>query len=163
VPFYERGDTRIRYEEAGAGFPLLVIPGGGLNSAVDLLARHPCNPLEEFADEYRVIAADLGNANASVSRRRRHAPDSAVVGTARDRSAVGRVRRRPARSGGSPGRERFLVLGFCIGGPFIWNLLRRAPERIRAAVFATERLKPLALRHVRTLLRAHDPEPGATA
>ena len=27
-------------------------------------------------------------------------------------------------------------MGFCIGGPFIWNLLRRAPERIVAAVLA---------------------------
>ena len=34
MPFYERGDVRIRYEEAGSGFPLLVTPGGGLNSRV---------------------------------------------------------------------------------------------------------------------------------
>jgi pimeloyl-ACP methyl ester carboxylesterase len=34
------------------------------------------------------------------------------------------------------GIGEFLVLGFCIGGPFIWNLLRRAPERIVAAVLA---------------------------
>jgi pimeloyl-ACP methyl ester carboxylesterase len=27
-------------------------------------------------------------------------------------------------------------MGFCIGGPFIWNLLRRAPDRIVAAVLA---------------------------
>jgi pimeloyl-ACP methyl ester carboxylesterase len=32
------------------------------------------------------------------------------------------------------GIGEFLVLGFCIGGPFIWNLLQRAPERIVAAV-----------------------------
>jgi pimeloyl-ACP methyl ester carboxylesterase len=30
----------------------------------------------------------------------------------------------------------FMVLGFCIGGPFIWNLLPRAPERIVTAVLA---------------------------
>ena len=35
------------------------------------------------------------------------------------------------------GIEKFLVLGFCIGGPFIWNLLERAPERVIAAVPAT--------------------------
>jgi pimeloyl-ACP methyl ester carboxylesterase len=29
-----------------------------------------------------------------------------------------------------------MVMGFCIGGPFIWNLLKRAPERIVAAVLA---------------------------
>ena len=34
MPFYQKGDVRIRYEEAGSGFPLLVTPGGGLNSCV---------------------------------------------------------------------------------------------------------------------------------
>ena len=34
MPFYQKGDTRIRYEDAGSGFPLLVTPGGGLNSRV---------------------------------------------------------------------------------------------------------------------------------
>ncbi len=34
MPIYQRGDVRIRYEEVGSGFPLLVIPGGGLNSRV---------------------------------------------------------------------------------------------------------------------------------
>jgi hypothetical protein len=28
------------------------------------------------------------------------------------------------------------VLGFCIGGPFIWNLLQRVPRRIVAAILA---------------------------
>jgi hypothetical protein len=27
MPFYQKGDVRIRYEEAGSGFPLLVTPG----------------------------------------------------------------------------------------------------------------------------------------
>ena len=30
--------------------------------------------------------------------------------------------------------DKFMVMGFCIGGPFIWNLLKRAPDRIVAAV-----------------------------
>ena len=34
------------------------------------------------------------------------------------------------------GIEKFMVLGFCIGGPFIWNLLKRAPDRVVAAVLA---------------------------
>jgi len=34
------------------------------------------------------------------------------------------------------GIQQFMVLGFCIGGPMIWNLLKRAPERIVAAVLA---------------------------
>jgi len=32
--FYERGPVRIYYEEAGSGFPLLLLPGGGLNSTI---------------------------------------------------------------------------------------------------------------------------------
>ena len=28
MPFYEKGDVRIYYEEAGSGFSLLLIPGG---------------------------------------------------------------------------------------------------------------------------------------
>jgi pimeloyl-ACP methyl ester carboxylesterase len=34
------------------------------------------------------------------------------------------------------GIREFMVPGFCIGGPFIWNLLKRAPDRIVAAVLA---------------------------
>ena len=34
------------------------------------------------------------------------------------------------------GIDKFMVLGFCIGGPFIWNLLKRAPGRVVAAVAA---------------------------
>jgi pimeloyl-ACP methyl ester carboxylesterase len=34
------------------------------------------------------------------------------------------------------GIDKFMVLGFCIGGPFIWNLLERAPNRVMAAVLA---------------------------
>ena len=34
MSFYEKGPVRIHYEEAGAGFPLLLIAGGGLNSTI---------------------------------------------------------------------------------------------------------------------------------
>jgi pimeloyl-ACP methyl ester carboxylesterase len=32
------------------------------------------------------------------------------------------------------GIDKFMVLGFCVGGPFIWNLLERVPNRVVAAV-----------------------------
>ena len=32
--FYEKGSVRIYYEEAGSGFPLMLLPGGGLNSTI---------------------------------------------------------------------------------------------------------------------------------
>ncbi len=66
MSFYEKGPVRIHYEEAGSGFPLLLIAGGGLNSTIAGLTN-PFNVIEEFKGEYRCIAADLRNANAGQS------------------------------------------------------------------------------------------------
>jgi pimeloyl-ACP methyl ester carboxylesterase len=63
MPFYEQGDVRIRYEEAGSGFPLLVTPGGGLNSRVSNWATAVVNFFDEFKDEFHVITMDQRNAN----------------------------------------------------------------------------------------------------
>src|SRR5437870_9634252 len=65
--FYEKGRVRIHYEEAGSGFPLLLIAGGGLNSAIAGLRTGPFNAIDEFKGEYRCIAADLRNANTGQS------------------------------------------------------------------------------------------------
>ena len=125
MPFYAKDDVRIHYEEVGSGFPLMIIPGGGLNSTVAGLANHPFNPMEEFQGEYRVIAADLRNANGGESSGPlesdrpwdAYADDNLGL---MDHLGIG----------------EHMALGFCIGGPFIWNLLQRAPERIVAAVLA---------------------------
>ncbi|PYU29837.1 MAG: hypothetical protein DMG31_15945, partial [Acidobacteria bacterium] len=66
MSFYEKGPVRIHYEEAGSGFPLLLIAGGGLNSTIAGL-KNPFNVIEEFKGEYRCIAADLRNANTGQS------------------------------------------------------------------------------------------------
>jgi pimeloyl-ACP methyl ester carboxylesterase len=122
MPFYEKGDVRIHYEEAGSGFPLLIIPGGGLNATI---GNAPFDAMEEFKNEYRCITMDLRNANAGQS--------SGPVEVDRPWDSytddhLGLM--------DHLGIDKFLVMGFCIGGPFIWNLLRRAPERIVAAVLA---------------------------
>ena len=52
MPFYEKGEIRIHYEEAGSGFPLMVIPGGGLNSTIAGLATNPFNPMVELCSPY---------------------------------------------------------------------------------------------------------------
>src|SRR5919108_2104965 len=69
MPTYERGKVRIHYEEMGSGFPLMVIPGGGLNSTIaGLDTSHPFNAMKEFAkDGFRCIGADLRNANPGQS------------------------------------------------------------------------------------------------
>jgi pimeloyl-ACP methyl ester carboxylesterase len=67
MPFYEKGDVRIRYEEAGSGFPLLLTPGGGLNSRVSNWATAVFNAMEAFKDEFRCITMDQRNANGGES------------------------------------------------------------------------------------------------
>ena len=67
MPFYEKGDVRIRYEEAGSGFPLLVTPGGGLNSRVSNWPTAVINAMEEFKHEFRCITMDQRNANGGES------------------------------------------------------------------------------------------------
>src|SRR5438067_2358610 len=68
MSFYERGAVRILYEEAGSGVPLLLIPGGGLNSTIAGLKRgDPFDAIGEFKGEYRCITADLRNANGGES------------------------------------------------------------------------------------------------
>jgi len=125
MSFYEKGNIRIHYQEVGSGFPLMVIPGGGLNSTVAGLANHPFNPMEEFKGDYRVISMDLRNANGGQS--------SGPLEIDRPWDAHADDQLGLMDHLGIP---EFMVLGFCIGGPFIWNLLRRAPRHIVAAVLA---------------------------
>ncbi len=125
MSFYENGPVRIHYEETGAGFPLLLIAGGGLNSTISGLTRGPFNPIEEFSGEYRCIASDLRNANGGQSSGPLEVDRPWDAYTDDHLGLMDHL-----------GIEKFMVLGFCIGGPFVWNLLERAPDRIAAAVLA---------------------------
>jgi pimeloyl-ACP methyl ester carboxylesterase len=127
MPFFEKGNVRIRYQEAGSGFPLLLIPGGGLNSTMSILTADsaPFNAIEEFKNEYRCITADLRNANSGQSSGPLEIDRPWDSFTDDHLNLMDHL-----------GIDKFMVIGFCIGGPFIWNLLRRAPDRIAAAVLA---------------------------
>jgi pimeloyl-ACP methyl ester carboxylesterase len=126
MSFYEKGPVRIRYEEAGSGFPLLLIAGGGLNSTIaNFTTTSPFDPVKEFKGEFRCVASDLRNANSGQSSgplevdRPWDAYSDDHLGLM-DHLGIG----------------KFMVMGFCIGGPLVWNLLRRAPDRVVAAVLA---------------------------
>ena len=67
MPFYQKGDVRIRYEETGSGFPLLVTPGGGLNSRVSNGQTAVFNAMEAFKNDFRCITMDQRNANGGES------------------------------------------------------------------------------------------------
>jgi pimeloyl-ACP methyl ester carboxylesterase len=124
MPLYENGAVRIHYEEAGTGLPLLVLPGGGLNATIDYATgKAPFNPLKEFSDAHRCIAVDLRNAQGGGSSGPLEIDRPWDAYTDDHLALMDHL-----------GIGKFMVLGFCIGGPFIWNLLRRAPDRIIAAV-----------------------------
>ena len=123
MPFVERGEVRIRYEEVGSGFPLLVTPGGGLNSRIDNWPRAVFNAMEVFKDDFRCITMDQRNANGGESS----GPldiDDPWGAFADDQLAVM----------DHLGIERFFFMGYCIGGCFALKLMERAPDRVVAGV-----------------------------
>jgi pimeloyl-ACP methyl ester carboxylesterase len=124
---FEKGAVRIHFEEAGSGFPLLLIAGGGLNSTISALSGSypPFDAIEQFKGEYRCIALDLRNANAGQSTGPLELDRPWDSHTDDQLGLMDHL-----------GIDKFMVLGFCIGGPLIWNLLKRAPDRIPAAVLA---------------------------
>ncbi|MSQ06940.1 MAG: alpha/beta hydrolase [Dehalococcoidia bacterium] len=123
MPFYERGSARIYYEEAGSGFPLLIIPGGGLNSSLhSLRTNSPFNPLEKFKGDFRCIAADLRNAQSGQSTGPLEVDHPWDTYTNDQLGLMDHL-----------GIRKFGLIGFCIGGPMILNLLRMGRGRVVAA------------------------------
>jgi pimeloyl-ACP methyl ester carboxylesterase len=123
--FFEKGPVRIRYEEVGSGFPLLCIAGGGLNSALTSLHSGPFDPMKEFGNEFHCVGADLRNAIPGQSTGPLDVNRPWDSHTDDQLALMDHI-----------GANKFMVIGFCIGGPFIWNLLKRAPDRVVGAVLA---------------------------
>ena len=121
MPFYERDAAKIYYEELGSGFPLLLISPGGMNSVISFWERMPFNPIESFKGDFHVIAMDQRNAGRSTGPLDTQDP----WGSHAD-DQLGLM--------SHLGIERFLVLGCCIGGSYIFKLVERAPDRIVAGV-----------------------------
>ena len=126
VGFYEKGDVRIRYAEIGSGFPLLAIPGGGLNSRIiNWPTMAVINVMEEFKSDFRVITMDQRNANNGESS----GPipvDNPWDAFADDQFGVM----------DHLGIRQFCFFGNCIGGPFAMKLMERAPQRVVAAILS---------------------------
>ena len=125
VGFYERDNVRIRYAEIGSGFPLLAMPGGGLNSRISNWPTAVINIMEEFKNDFRVITMDQRNASNGYST----GPvpvDNPWDAFADDQLGVM----------DHLGIGQFFFFGNCIGGPFGMKLMERAPARVVAAVLS---------------------------
>jgi pimeloyl-ACP methyl ester carboxylesterase len=123
MPHYEKNGVTIRYEEAGSGFPLLVTPGGGLNSRISNWATAVFNAMEEFRDEFRCITMDQRNANGGESSGPIPAGDPWDAFADDQLGLMDHL-----------GIRQFFFLGCCIGGCFALKLMQRAPDRVVAGV-----------------------------
>ncbi|MEC9309017.1 MAG: alpha/beta hydrolase [Chloroflexota bacterium] len=123
MPFFTKGDVRIQYEEIGSGFPLLVTPGGGLNSLIANWPGQVFNAMEEFKNDFRCITMDQRNANGGGSSG--PIPVDDPWGAFAD-DQLGLM--------DHLGIQEFFFMGYCIGGPFALKLMERAPDRVLAGV-----------------------------
>ena len=123
MPFYTRGDVRIHYEEAGSGFPLLVTPGGGLNSIMSGWPNQVFNAMEMFKDDFRCITMDQRNAIGGES-----------TGPVQVEDPWGAFADDQLGLMDHLGIQEFFFMGYCIGGPFGMKLIERAPDRVLAVV-----------------------------
>jgi pimeloyl-ACP methyl ester carboxylesterase len=138
VPSLTTGSVTLHYETWGEGPAVLLLAPGGLRaSRIETWAQAPWNPIETLRNRYLVVAMDQRNTGTSF------APITANDGWpsyAHDQLAVM----------DHLGIERFSVLGMCIGGAFIMELLAEVPARIAAAVV----LQPIGQAENRGAFRA---------
>jgi pimeloyl-ACP methyl ester carboxylesterase len=126
MPTFQHHGATIRYEVFGQGFPILTFAPAGLQSTVDVWSQPaaPVNPTKEFAGSFRVIAMDQRNAGGGS-----HAPITAQDGwhsyTADHIALLDHLK-----------VDRCHLYGQCIGGSFIFSLLKAQPERVASAVLA---------------------------
>ena len=123
--FYAKGNVRIRYQEAGSGFPLLATPGGGLNSRIKNWPTAVLNAMEEFKADFRCITMDQRNATDGEST------GPIPTGDPWDAFADDQLGLMDHL-----GIRQFCFFGNCIGGSFALKLMQRAPDRVVAAVLS---------------------------
>ena len=127
MPTFEKNGASIYYEEYGQGFPILNFAPAGLASTIAVWGQPmaPINPIADWSKDYRVIVMDQRNATGGRSR----APIKATDGW--DTYASDHIALLDHL-----GIDKCHLFGQCIGGPFIFSLLKAQPQRIASAVIA---------------------------
>lgn len=126
MPTIQNGSATIYYEEHGQGFPILNFAPAGLLSTIKVWdsAMAPIKPVAEWASNYRVITMDQRNAGGQS-----HAPVTAQDGwdsyTSDHLAVLDHLK-----------IDKCHVFGQCIGGSFIFNMIKKAPQRVAAAIIA---------------------------
>jgi pimeloyl-ACP methyl ester carboxylesterase len=131
-------DTEIYYETAGDGYPILLLAPGGLRSSIEWweLSISHCsfNPIEDLADQYRIVAIDQRHAGKSTSSPR---SDDDWLTYCKDHVSI--LDQLDIVS--------CHVMGACIGASFVLRLCEAVPKRIASATL----INPIGLhqnRHV---------------
>lgn len=126
MPSLDHHGAHIHYEEQGSGFPILTFAPAGLRSTISVWGQPmaPINPVAEWSKDYRVIVMDQRNAGGE-SRAPISAKDSWDNYTDDHLALLDHLR-----------IDKCHLYGQCIGGSFIINMLKRAPERVAACVLA---------------------------
>jgi pimeloyl-ACP methyl ester carboxylesterase len=109
MPYMRRGELSTYYETKGSGFPLLLLPPGGMNATIDAWGQSAFNPMEIFSREYWTITLDVEDPWGSYAQDHLNLMNHLGV-------------------------EQFHVLGCCIGCSYALKLVERAPERVACAV-----------------------------
>jgi pimeloyl-ACP methyl ester carboxylesterase len=123
--FYEKGNVRIRYQDVGSGFALLVVPGGGLNSRISNWATAVINARDEFKSDFRCITMDQRNATGGESTGPIPVDDPWDAFADDQLGLMDHL-----------GIRQFFFFGNCIGGSFALKLMERAPDRVVAGVLS---------------------------
>jgi pimeloyl-ACP methyl ester carboxylesterase len=114
MPFAERDGTRLYWEEAGSGDPVLLIMGLGMN------ATGWWRTIPRLAERYRVLAFD----NRGVGRSDRPSGPYSVPQLADDAVAIL----------DAADEQRAHVYGISLGGMIAQEVVLRHPERVRGLV-----------------------------
>jgi pimeloyl-ACP methyl ester carboxylesterase len=121
MPFIQRGDASIYYEEYGSGYPILLLSPGSLNSTIEAWHHSPWDPTVELATDYHVIAMDQRNAGQSRAPIRE--TDDWDTYLADHLALIDHL-----------GIERTHIMGACIGVSFALKLIQARPQLVSATV-----------------------------
>jgi pimeloyl-ACP methyl ester carboxylesterase len=126
MPTIEHRGASIYYEEHGQGFPILTFAPAGLQSTIAVWSQPsaPINPITEFSGSFRVIVMDQRNAGGR-SRGPITAQDGWHTYTGDHIAVLDHLR-----------IDRCHLYGQCIGGSFIFSMLKAQPDRVASAVLA---------------------------